>query len=399
MSRVVYNQNESILPASASLQTKVIHVVPNAFTAEDGVLGGAERYAVELARHMARETPTTLVTFGDVERHETIGRLKVRVIGNPHYVRGQRYNPFSLRLLGELRDADIVHCHQLRIVSSTFAALFCRLSGRRVFVSDLAGTGWDISAYISTDRLYEGHLHISEFSKRVCGHGDKPWAHVIMGGVDTEKFSPDEAAIKENTILFVGRLVPHKGINYLIEALPEGMALEIIGQPYDTDYFELLKRLAHGKNVIFRHGCDDTALVEAYRRAICLVLPSVHKTVFGQTTAIPELLGQTLLEGMSCGTPAICTNVGSMPEIVQDSITGFVVAPNSPEALREKLLCLQHQPERARAMGLAARGLILEKFTWPKVVRQCFDIYGVPVLAASSTAGSPMHNQAAQTAG
>ena len=77
---------------------QVVHLVPQAFAAGDGVLGGAERYALELARHMARVVPTTLITFGNTEREDIIDELRVRVIGNPWYVRGQRYNPFSLRL-------------------------------------------------------------------------------------------------------------------------------------------------------------------------------------------------------------------------------------------------------------------------------------------------------------
>lgn len=41
----------------------------------------------------------------------------------------------------------------------------------------------------------------------------KPWAHFVLGGVDTGKFSPDESTARRNTVLFVGRLLPHKGID------------------------------------------------------------------------------------------------------------------------------------------------------------------------------------------
>src|SRR5262245_49437919 len=159
--------------------TKVLHIVPSLFGTEGGVIGGAERYALELARHMADAVPTKLISFGNPGRSEEIGSLKVRVIGSPLYVRGQRNNPISLSLLRELNQADIVHCHQQHVLVSSLSAIFCRLSGRRVFVSDLGGGGWDISGYVSTDRWYNGHLHISEYSRRVFGQSGKDWSHVI----------------------------------------------------------------------------------------------------------------------------------------------------------------------------------------------------------------------------
>ena len=149
----------------------VLHIVPALFGGSDGILGGAERYALELARHMADEVPTTLVSFGEKDRHESIGRLSVRIIGNPWYVKGQRSNPVALSLLGELLKSDVVHCHQQHILVSSLSALACRLSGRKVFVSDLGGGGWDISAYLSTDRWYHGHLHISEYSRKILRAG------------------------------------------------------------------------------------------------------------------------------------------------------------------------------------------------------------------------------------
>jgi glycosyltransferase involved in cell wall biosynthesis len=355
---------------------RVLHVVPRVFGGPDGVVGGAERYALELARHMASEVPTALVSFGNgEERHETMGQLKIHVIDHPWWVKQQPDNPMTLRLWRDLRQASIVHCHQQHILASSFAAAACRLSGRKVFVSDLGGGGWDVSAYVSTDRWYHGHLHISEYSRSVYGQAGEPWAHVILGGVDTERFSPDPGVERKQRVLFAGRLMPHKGINDLINALPPGLELEVIGQPYDQRFVEDLKKMADGKSVLFRHGLGDDALVQAYRSSLCVVLPSVYRTMYGAETKVPELLGQTLLEGMACGTPAICTNVASMPEVVEDGVTGFVVPPNDPGSLREKLIWLAEHPEQARAMGEAARARVLQLFTWPAVVRRCLQIY------------------------
>ncbi len=354
---------------------RILHIAPAVF-GRSGVVGGAERYALELARHMSDETPTTFVAFGDEPEEREMGQLRVRILAPAHYVRGQRSNPVTASLIQEIRGADVVHCHQQHVTASSMASLVCRLTRRRVFVSDLGGGGWDISSYISTDRWYHGHLHISEYSRRIFGHADKAWAHVIYGGVDVRKFSPDAARPKNGTVLFVGRLLPHKGVDDLIAALPPDLDLEVIGRPYDNRYQEDLVKMARGKRVVFRHECDDESLVEAYRRAMCIVLPSVYRSIYGQETAVPELLGQTLLEGMACGTPAICTDVASMPEVVRDEVTGFIVPPNSPEALRRRIVWLHEHRREAAAMGEAARAHVLEKFTWPAVVRKCLDIYG-----------------------
>ncbi|MGH8012133.1 MAG: glycosyltransferase family 4 protein [Candidatus Binataceae bacterium] len=353
---------------------RVLHIVPALFDSE-GVIGGAERYVFELARHMAGQVPTRMLTFGSRNRSETAGALEIRVIGNPWYVRGQRNNPVSLAILREIARADVVHCHQQHVLASTIAAAACRLSNRRVFVTDLGGGGWDVSAYVATDRWYHGHLHVSEYSRKLYRHDGQSRARVILGGVDIGKFFPDHSIAREPTVLFVGRLLPHKGVNYLIEAMAGNCQLEIIGPPCDQRYLRDLRELANGRCVKFRHNCDDAALVEAYRRASCVVLPSVYKTMYGEETRTPELLGQTLLEAMACGTPVICTDVASMPEIVEDGVNGFIVAPNDILALREKIAWLLANPEHAAVMGKAGRRRVLDTFIWPAVVRRCLDAY------------------------
>lgn len=349
--------------------------MPAPFDRERGIIGGGERYALELARHMADRVPTRLVSFGDADHHEQIGSLEVRTIGHPWYVRGQRTNPVSLRLLSELRHADVVHCHQRVVVASSLMALAGKATGRRVVVSDLGGGGWDISAYISTDRWYHRHLHISEYSRRISGHEGKPWAEVILGGVDLRKFTPRAAPATNAPVLFVGRQLPHKGIHDIIRGLPQGLRLEIVGSRHDPRYHDELRRLAAGRAVTFHEGLDDVALVAAYQRALCIVLPSVYESEFGGRNLVPELLGQTLLEGMACGLPAICTDVASLPEVVENGVTGWVVPPNDPAALGERLQWLNDHPEEAARMGEAGRRRVEALFTWDAVVSRCLAAY------------------------
>lgn len=352
----------------------VAHIVPASF-GPHGVVGGGERYALELARHMADVVPTTLVSFGEDASDERVGALRIRRIGNPWFIRGQRTNPFSLDVFDAIRDADVVHCHQQHVLVSSALAAWCRLTRKRVFVSDLGGGGWDVSAYVSTDRWFHGHLHLSEYSRQVFGQAALRIARVIGGGVDTVKFSPDATIVRDGSVLFVGRLLPHKGVADLIAGLPERLRLTIVGPDPGADAKAHLVALARGKAVTFKHGLADDALVDEYRRALCIVLPSVYRIGDGRETKVPELLGQTLLEGMACETPAICTRVASMPEVVEDGVTGFIVPPNDPAALGERLTWLHTHPASARQMGVAGRRRVLERFTWPIVVDRCIAAY------------------------
>jgi glycosyltransferase involved in cell wall biosynthesis len=358
---------------------RVVHLTPALF-GNGGTFGGAERYSFELARHMARRTPTILVSFADRPRRFTTGDgLRVWALGPPWYVRGQRFNPVHPALVRAVAAADVVHCHQPHTLAAELAALLGRAAGRRVFASDLGGGGWGFASRLNTDGWFHGHLHISAYSRAVSGHGGRAGAEVIYGGVDTVVFSPDPAVPREPLAVFVGRLMPHKGVNDLVAALPDGMTLELIGRPYHDRFHADLKRLAAGKPVRFRDDCDDAAIVRAYRRAACVVLPSVYRDCYGGETRVPELLGQTLLEGMACGAAAVCTAVASMPEVVEDGVTGFVVPPNDPAALRERLCRLRDHPDEARALGEAGRRRVLDSFTWPLVTERCLAAYsGVP---------------------
>jgi glycosyltransferase involved in cell wall biosynthesis len=361
-----------------SCPRRVIHVVPALFGAE-GVIGGAERYALELSRAMAERVPTTLLSFGARPRRERQGSLDVRVLTNWVHFRRFKLDPVNPLMLGHLTRADIIHYHQTHTMMSSLALLYAKAAGKPIFATHHGSGGIALHHYLDVTGWYAGHLQVSQFSRRSFGQENLPTARVILGGVDTAKFSPDPQLARTGEVLFVGRLLPHKGINYLIEAVDAATPLTIIGRRWRhaQRFHDLLRALAAGKRVTFQEDSDDDAIIAAYRRALCVVLPSVYTTVFGEEYAIPELLGQTLLEGMACGAPAICTAVGGMPEIVEDGVTGFVVAPNDPAALGTKIRWLQEHPAEARQMGEAARQRVLDQFSWGRVVDRCFEAYGI----------------------
>lgn len=348
---------------------RILHISPSSF-GDHSVVGGGERYPLELARHMAEAAETVLVSFGAPKQTLKNGQLTVEYL--PNLV--------SSEFLKRLFWADVIHCHQLFRFETDAGILAAVFRGKKVFASDLGGFGRrSISARLPLQKKLNGLLLISQFSEEVLRRNHPELAgvpsSVIMGGVDFEKFSPGPAAVKSNSFLFVGRILPHKGIDYLIDALDENTELDVAGRIYDRKYYEILLEKSRGKKVRFHHGLNDQELIAMYRGSSAVVQPSVYETCFGHKTEVPELLGLAALEGMSCGIPAIVSSAGSLPELVREGLDGFIVPPNDSAALREKMNYLAKNPEASRKMGAAARGRVLSHFTWKETVARCLKAY------------------------
>jgi glycosyltransferase involved in cell wall biosynthesis len=341
---------------------------------DDGAVGGGERYAREFAKAMAEVTNTVLVTIGPVRKRETVGKLRIETHRWLTLVRGLRQNPLSIGFLRSLLDVDVIHCLSYNTLLTDTSVLFARVTGKKIFITDVGGGGdFSLARWLNVAGLSNGLLLLSEFASRAFTHNSCP-RDVIYGGVDIDGFSPVEGS-RSRKVLFVGRLLGHKGINYLIDAVEPGLPVVIAGRVYDPAYFTYLTSLAAGKDVTFMTGASDDDVIAQYRSSAVLVLPSVYEDVFGNKTAIPELLGLTILEAMACGTPVICTGVGSLPELVEDGVTGFVVPPNDPAALASRIAVLVNDLDRAAEMGARARAAVEERFTWGRVVDRCLQRY------------------------
>lgn len=370
-------------------QVKVLHVSPTWF-GDASFVGGAERYVRELARASAEIVDVTWVSFGDRSGSHRDGPLAVEVLRRSRLPGLGRLatDPISLRLARFVRVADVVHCHQPYTLSTDAALVAARLFRRRAFITDLGGGHrWALSKALPLVAGAEALLLISDYSRRLWleapASARPSRLEVIGGGVDTARFSPGTGSRSDET-LFVGRLLPHKGVNYLIEAMPDGAPLRIVGRPYDPRFLATLGALAAGRRVVFEHAAGDETLVEHYRRALVTVLPSVYSPVEGSPTRQPELLGLVVLESMACGTPVIVSDVASLPELVEDGVTGFVVPPNDPAAISAKIGWLRANPAAADEMGRRARAAVLGRFTWPAVAARCLDAYdGRPVGGAT----------------
>jgi glycosyltransferase involved in cell wall biosynthesis len=358
----------------AALSPRVAFVYPIPF-GEDGIFGGGERYALELARALARRTPTRLVSFGPRARRETDGALEVAIHRPLRYVHGSRINPFSVSFLADLKDAEVIHCGSWNTLATDFSVMFARATGKKVFVTDVGGgASLSLVRRLPIARWVDRFLLIAEEGGFSLQAHRERWS-ILFAGIDTDRFSPPGGDAGREGVLFVGRLLPHKGIDVLIRALPPGVPLRIVGRPYHDEYLALLHRLAEGKQVTFVTDATDEQILGFYRSAAVSVLPSVNHTVYGDYTPLPELLGFTAMEAMACGAPVVVSRVGGMHHVVDDGTTGYLVPPGDPEALGERLQRLLADPALAARMGAAARRRIEDLFTWDRVAERCLEAY------------------------
>ncbi len=340
---------------------KVIHITPTYFSNES-LLGGGERFACELAKAMSPYVRVEIISFGQTDKIVSLSdNLKLYIFKRWNK---NMLNPFNPFFLTRLKDADIIHCHQYLLSFTKLAIIFAKMSKKRVFVTDLGLASANPVWYFDWSRWIDKFLLISKFSERFL---ERHYARkkVIYAGVDIKKYKP--ALQKQNKVIFMGRLLPHKGVEYLIEAAPGHIEMDIVGTVYDQKYYERLRKLASGKKINFLHGLTDEEMAHIFATSSVFVFPGVFEN---------ELFGLVILEAMASGCAVIGTDLGGIPEIIVDKETGFIVPPKDPMALREKIEYLIDNPEKARDMGRAGRMRVEEMFTWDLVAKRCLKAYG-----------------------
>src|SRR5207249_7192697 len=125
----------------------------------------------------------------------------------------------------------------------------------------------------------------------------------------------------------------------------------------------------------FITDATDEQLRTLYCGALATIFPSVYEDLYGNSWPHAELFGLVPVESMACGTPVICTSIGSLPELVEDGFNGFLVPPNDPPALRERLRCFADNPALADEMGGNALEVARSRFTWKVVAERCVAAY------------------------
>jgi glycosyltransferase involved in cell wall biosynthesis len=116
--------------------------------------------------------------------------------------------------------------------------------------------------------------------------------------------------------------------------------------------------------VIFAGNHDNDSLPAFYADADIVAIPSLK-----EATSIAGL------EAMASARAVVATNVGGLPEIIEDGVSGLLVPPRDPEALSVAIKRLLEMPELRKQLGLAARSSVERKFTWEQVANETTRAY------------------------
>ncbi len=201
---------------------------------------------------------------------------------------------------------------------------------------------------------------------------------VVPFGIAAEPWSAVEP-VTNGAFLFVGRLVPYKGVPVLFEALslvPEA-ELVVVGEGPEKD--SLLKYgqdLGILDRIRFAGTLDEAAIAEHLGKARALVLPSIDAS---------EAFGLVQLEAMGAGVPVIATDLPTgVPEVGVPEETGFLVPPGDAQALAGAMARLQNDTALAGRLGQAGRARFEARFSRARMVDRLSHWYD-KVLAASQS--------------
>ena len=360
----------------SAAQPRVL-ILPASYFARDRTVGGGERYALEYARALAELTPTTLALFDPTPARETLGRLTLETFPIRHFHQ-RRLFPLTRTGLRATAPFDLLHAMVFPTPATDLLIAAAKLRGQKIVLTDVGGGGACWSTYLrklhrtlDLNRRAHGLALLSRHAARFFHDWPQPRT-LLYGGVNLAEFAPATEPPR-GYALFVGRLLPHKGVLELINALGPDTPLHVVGRPYDDAYAKQLQRAASGKDVLFIFNADDAELRRQYAGANVVLQPSLPS--FNPDDDKSELLGLVTLEAMACAKPVIVTQTASLPELVLDSETGYIVPPHHAETLRARVELFLQQPALTQSMGAAARRHIEQNFTWEKVARRGLEFY------------------------
>jgi glycosyltransferase involved in cell wall biosynthesis len=288
---------------------------------------------------------------------------------------------------------DVVHSHY---PSTALASLMWRkiFGSKALFVltvhGEYAGNILDKFIFSSYDVVCPVSNYIKQQIVRKF-YVDLTRIKVLHNAVDTDLFKFDEIRAKmfreklgtqnEPLLLYVGRIVPEKGLDKLIKIMPLILSrfptakLIIVGPKGDfsgkrSQYFSyilhLIKSLKIESSVIYLGSLPIHELAGAYSAADVCVVPSIWNEPFGLV----------VLEAMACSKPVVAFNVGGIPEIISDGIDGFLVPRVDEKELASKILFLLEHPEVRIEIGRNARKKVEKEFSYKRLaIRLLEEVY------------------------
>src|SRR5699024_2423259 len=273
----------------------------------------------------------------------------------------------------------------------------------RPWKAEQLGGGYRVSSFAERT-AYEGAAGVIAVSAgmredilRAYPSVDPERVHVVHNGIDIEQWSPNpettvltERGIDPQapTIVFVGRITRQKGLPYFLRAvreLPADYQVVLCAGAPDTpeiaqEVNDLVAELSRerGNVHLITEMLPRHELTQILTHATTFVCPSIY-----------EPLGIVNLEAMACGTPVVASATGGIPEVVTEGETGYLVpleqlsdgtgTPVDPEKfvgdLRDALVRMVSDPERARVMGEASRRRAAEHFSWSSIAERTLEVY------------------------
>ena len=208
---------------------------------------------------------------------------------------------------------------------------------------------------------------------------DKAKIRIVPNGVDTQRFKPSEECkkIKQKIgidsklcVLFVGRLIPRKGLPFLVEAaqyiVKEYVQTKflIVGDgPQKNHIISHLQKTNLRGNFVFLGDVNERVLPALYNCADVFVLPSIQE---GQ--------GIALLEAQATAKPVVAFDVGGVSEAVVKGETGLIMKPDSRE-LADAIMKLLGNWSLRETMGIKGRKFVLKNFSWDVCAQKMLKIY------------------------
>jgi glycosyltransferase involved in cell wall biosynthesis len=227
------------------------------------------------------------------------------------------------------------------------------------------------------DRIIVASPPVAEYADELKDFRDK--CVVIPYAIEPEPWPPSDEVqrrVREirtdrtgPLVLFVGRMVPYKGVDVLLRALEQVDARAIlVGEgPLKATWQQLAAELGIASRVEFAGEVDQTMLAALYHACDVFVLPSVTRA---------EAFGMVQIEAMACRKPVVSTSLPSgVPWVNKDGETGIVVPPGDVPALRDALSTLVADPDLRARMGERGRARVMTEFTIERMVSQTTALY------------------------
>jgi glycosyltransferase involved in cell wall biosynthesis len=346
--------------------------------------GGIQEYVLNLVREQSKKHEVTIFT----SQNAAIKK-----------VRGVRYcqchpfltlfrTPFVPSLYARVLqgDLDIVHVHFPFPLASDFACFLARVKKCAVVATyhceiemDMQGDSSFLYAGLKSfhdnfllstalrrvDRIIVTTKSFFETSRILKRFSDK--VEIIPAGVDVDRFRPNYEYPRK--LLFVGRIIPEKGVEYLIKSLQFGdFDLVVLGKPVSKSYYsyllDLTKQLGVTSRVHFTGFVPSDELPKYYQDAGAVVLPSINRL---------EAFGIVVLEGFASGKPAIVTDLPGPSSLVTGGY-GMVVPKRDPEAVAKAANGLFESGQIAE-IGKKARELAESEYSWSRISERIENMY------------------------